>query len=52
MSHLPEMGEDDASGRVSKSKKLLATIKVSDNHKPPSGLIGPSQQLEEEVWEA
>lgn len=26
MSHLPEMGEDDASGRVSKSKKLLATI--------------------------
>ena len=33
-------------------KKLLATIKVSDNHKPPSGLIGPSQQLEEEVWEA
>lgn len=26
MSQLPEMVEDDASGRVSKSKKLLATI--------------------------
>jgi len=32
-------------------KKLLATIKTSDKHKPPSGLSCLSQRLEEGVWE-
>jgi hypothetical protein len=32
-------------------KKLLATIKTSDKHKPPSGLSCLSQRLEEDVWE-
>jgi hypothetical protein len=32
-------------------KKLLATIKTSDKHKPPSGLSCLSQRLEEQVWE-
>lgn len=31
-------------------KKLLATIKTSDKHKPPSGLSCLSQRLEEDVW--
>jgi len=32
-------------------KKLLATIKTSDKHKPPSGLSSLSQRLNEEMWE-
>ena len=32
-------------------KKLLATIKTSDKHKPPSGLSSLSQRLNKDIWE-